>query len=162
MDNNKKIGIVLKKNSDNSYILDGTYTFDKSEYIEGANGTYFVMVCARDNNGNESYNGFKITIVGGRELSDEEIDNLLIIQDEYRQFDLDVGVNYKNISSSGTDEIITDPNELNAMWRSVQDEEYSYLGFEIDYPKVINWGPLEAESSSSSSKKNETGSPSSS
>ena len=73
-------------------LKNGTYTIDRSEYLEDAAGTYFLMVCAKDKNGNESYNGFKVTVAGGREQSDEEVDRLAEIFSTYTTFDLDEAI----------------------------------------------------------------------
>lgn len=126
-------------------LKNGTYVIDTSEYIEDANGTYFVLVIAKDKNGNESYNGFRTTIGGGRELTEEEINHIFDIQDEYREFEIDEGATLNNISSLVKKQQVFEPETLNGTWISVMDRDLIYAYFEVDYPKVINWGPLEAD-----------------
>lgn len=123
-------------------LKEGTYTIDRSEFIEDAAGNYFLMVCAKDKNGNESYNGFKVTIAGGREQSDEELDRLASIFVGYTKYDLDEGIAFKE--SDIEQETEYGPSILNGLWNSTEDEDYNYLNFEVDYPRVYNWGPLEA------------------
>ncbi len=121
------------------HLTNGTYTVEMPEFLEDAYGDYFVLVTARDSNGNESYNGYVVTIAGTRLQSDEEKAQFASLIKQYEEEGANADTLPNSVSRSKSEENL-DPSLLNGIWNGVANEDNQFFHFRINEGKVSEFG----------------------